>query len=77
MLALIKNGSIPKEDTWVMSVIEFFVLHGMFSIEHANKKSAYVHVSCLRRTGQLVDLLTLRSTIIDPLAPDSPLALVF
>ena len=47
MLALIKNGSIPKDDSWVLSIIEFFVLHGMFSIEHANKKSTYVHLQTL------------------------------
>ncbi|CDZ97129.1 Predicted regulator of rRNA gene transcription (MYB-binding protein) [Phaffia rhodozyma] len=44
LVALIRNGSIPKDDSWVTSIIEFFVLHGLYKIKSANPKSPFVHL---------------------------------
>jgi DNA polymerase phi len=41
MVAVVKNGSIPKDDAWVSTVVEFFVVHGLFAIRSAIKKSAF------------------------------------
>lgn len=45
MLALVRNGSVPKEDAWVSEVLDFLVVHGFFTVAKANKKSkcAAVH----------------------------------
>ncbi|KAL7413375.1 DNA polymerase phi-domain-containing protein [Mrakia frigida] len=77
MLALIKNGSIPKEDTWVLSIIEFFVLHGLFAIKQANKKSTFVHLQSLP-TPSLSDSLhavcrTRLSSVLGELTSESSL----
>ncbi|KAG8715114.1 DNA-directed DNA polymerase [Ceratobasidium sp. 394] len=38
--ALMRNGSIPKDDEWIISILEFFILHGMFTVTKKNKASA-------------------------------------
>ncbi|KAG8686023.1 DNA-directed DNA polymerase, partial [Ceratobasidium sp. 395] len=38
--ALMRNGSIPKDDEWVASILEFFILHGMFIVTKKNKTGA-------------------------------------
>lgn len=45
LVSLIKNTTVPKTDAWVSSVLEFFVVHGLFSIKSANKKSPLTTVS--------------------------------
>lgn len=45
LVALIRNGAIPKDDSWVASIVEFFVLHGLYKIKTVNPKSPFVHVS--------------------------------
>ncbi|KAG9125256.1 DNA-directed DNA polymerase, partial [Ceratobasidium sp. 392] len=40
LAALMRNGSIPKDDGWVASILEFFIVHGMFIITKKNKSSA-------------------------------------
>jgi DNA polymerase phi len=47
MVALVKNGSIPKDDVWVSTIVEFFVVHGLFAIKSASKKSAFSAVCFL------------------------------
>ncbi|WWC68679.1 uncharacterized protein I206_102613 [Kwoniella pini CBS 10737] len=39
LLALSRNGSVPKDDEWITSVVEFLLVHGFFLIRKANKKS--------------------------------------
>ncbi|OXH24380.1 DNA polymerase phi subunit [Cryptococcus neoformans] len=37
--ALCRNGSVPKDDTWVSPLFDFLLVHGFFIIRSANKKS--------------------------------------
>ncbi|WWC87837.1 uncharacterized protein L201_002731 [Kwoniella dendrophila CBS 6074] len=39
LLALFRNGSVPKDDEWISSVIDFLLVHGFFLIRKADKKS--------------------------------------
>lgn len=54
LVSLIKNTTVPKTDAWVSSVLEFFVVHGLFSIKCANKKSPLVTVSSHPRSHSSV-----------------------
>jgi DNA polymerase phi len=45
MLALVRNGSVPKEDAWVGDVLDFVLVHGFFLVTKVNKKSACSAVS--------------------------------
>ncbi|QRW14703.1 DNA polymerase phi subunit [Ceratobasidium sp. AG-Ba] len=47
--ALMRNGSIPKDDEWVNSILEFFTLHGMFSVTKKNKSSPLTAVHCVTK----------------------------
>ncbi|WWD16543.1 hypothetical protein CI109_100970 [Kwoniella shandongensis] len=38
--ALCRNGSVPKDDNWVSSVLDFLLVHGFFLIRKTDKKSA-------------------------------------
>ncbi|CAE6417074.1 unnamed protein product [Rhizoctonia solani] len=39
LAALMRNGSIPKDDEWIKSVLELFILHGLFTVTKKNKNS--------------------------------------
>ncbi|KAH7340489.1 DNA polymerase phi-domain-containing protein [Rhizoctonia solani] len=39
LAALMRNGSIPKDDEWVNSILGLFVLHGLFTVTKKNKNS--------------------------------------
>ncbi|CAE6432345.1 unnamed protein product [Rhizoctonia solani] len=39
LAALMRNGSIPKDDIWIKSVLELFILHGLFTVTKKNKNS--------------------------------------
>ncbi|KDN51531.1 hypothetical protein RSAG8_00076, partial [Rhizoctonia solani AG-8 WAC10335] len=39
LAALMRNGSIPKDDEWVNSILELFILHGFFTVTKKNKNS--------------------------------------
>ncbi|KAF9505605.1 hypothetical protein BS47DRAFT_1400276 [Hydnum rufescens UP504] len=38
--SLMKSSAIPKQDKWVLSILEFFVVHGFFSVTRKNAKSS-------------------------------------
>ncbi|KAJ1310167.1 hypothetical protein OPQ81_006911 [Rhizoctonia solani] len=40
LAALMRNGSIPKDDEWVNSILELFILHGFFTVTKKNKSSS-------------------------------------
>lgn len=42
---LIRNGKIPKEDGWVLSVLNWFVVHGLFIVKKKSSKSPLLPVS--------------------------------
>ncbi|OCH90301.1 hypothetical protein OBBRIDRAFT_887807 [Obba rivulosa] len=45
LTALVRNGAIPKDDTWIRSILDWFVLHGLFI---AKKKSEKSPIAALR-----------------------------
>ncbi|KAB5592609.1 DNA polymerase phi subunit [Ceratobasidium theobromae] len=40
LAALMRNGSIPKDDEWINSVLELFILHALFTVIKKNKASS-------------------------------------
>ncbi|GJJ11974.1 hypothetical protein Clacol_006212 [Clathrus columnatus] len=38
---LIRNGSIPQNDTWITDILHFLLLHGLYIIREKDEKSAY------------------------------------
>lgn len=45
--ALIRNGSIPKTDKWIQSILDWLVVHGFFTIKKKSEKSPYRAVSAM------------------------------
>ncbi|ORY24385.1 DNA polymerase phi-domain-containing protein [Naematelia encephala] len=39
LLALCRNGSVPRDDSWIASVLDFLLVHGFFVLRKADKKS--------------------------------------
>ncbi|WVR03854.1 hypothetical protein IAU60_000851 [Kwoniella sp. DSM 27419] len=39
ILALCRNGSVPKDDAWIASILDFLLVHGFFLVRKADKKS--------------------------------------
>lgn len=42
---LIRNSSIPKVDAWVFTVLDWFILNGLFIITRKSEKSDLIGVS--------------------------------
>ncbi|KAI0086629.1 DNA polymerase phi-domain-containing protein [Irpex rosettiformis] len=40
LAALVRNGAIPKDDRWVQTILDWFVVHGLFSIKKNDKSSS-------------------------------------
>ncbi|KAF7363316.1 hypothetical protein MSAN_00987000 [Mycena sanguinolenta] len=40
--ALIRNGAIPKEDDWIMSVLNWLALNGLFVVKKKSEKSPFL-----------------------------------
>lgn len=55
LAALIRNGAIPKDDQWVQTVLDWFVVHGLFAIKKKSEKSSLLAV-CLCRHPLLICL---------------------
>jgi DNA polymerase phi len=47
--ALVRNGSVPKNDLWVVDVLDFFSLHGLFTVTKKSEKSSFSHVRTLAK----------------------------
>jgi DNA polymerase phi len=47
LLALCRNGSVPKTDQWVGSTLDFLLVHGLFNFRKADKKSNIVAVGTI------------------------------
>lgn len=43
--ALIRNGSIPKNDEWIQIVLDFYVAHGLFVVRKKSEKNP-IHAVC-------------------------------
>ncbi|KAF8652685.1 hypothetical protein AX16_004190 [Volvariella volvacea WC 439] len=39
--ALFRNGSIPKEDGWIKTVLDWLIVHGLFQIKKKSSKSPF------------------------------------
>lgn len=39
LVALIRNGAIPKGDDWVQSILDWLVVHGLFVVTKKSEKS--------------------------------------
>lgn len=44
LAALIRNGAIPKDDLWIQTVLDWFVVHGLFAIKRKSDKSSFLAV---------------------------------
>ncbi|KAF8321570.1 hypothetical protein DL93DRAFT_2051556 [Clavulina sp. PMI_390] len=42
LAALVKNTSVPRDDSWIVSIIELLIVHGFFSLEKKSSKSSIV-----------------------------------
>ncbi|KAJ7694223.1 DNA polymerase phi-domain-containing protein [Mycena rosella] len=40
--ALIRNGAVPKDDDWIMSILDWLVLNGLFVIKKKSEKSPFL-----------------------------------
>ncbi|KZT28691.1 hypothetical protein NEOLEDRAFT_1160838 [Neolentinus lepideus HHB14362 ss-1] len=40
--ALIRNGTVPKQDEWISTVLEWLTIHGLFEIKKTSEKSSYL-----------------------------------
>lgn len=43
--ALIRNSSIPKNDDWIQSILDWFIVNGLFVIKKKSERSPYRAVS--------------------------------
>ncbi|KAF9477373.1 hypothetical protein BDN70DRAFT_914180 [Pholiota conissans] len=41
---LIRNGKIPKEDGWILSILDWLTVHGLFIIKKKSSKSPIAHL---------------------------------
>ncbi|PSS32180.1 hypothetical protein PHLCEN_2v2053 [Hermanssonia centrifuga] len=39
LAALIRNGAVPKDDKWIQTVLDWFVIHGLFTVFRRSEKS--------------------------------------
>ena len=82
--ALIRNGSVPNEDEWVIEVLDLLLVHGFFTIRKANKKSEMAVVSLVSGTNAtggggltFMNSCILRLALPYPRRPRKSVVLVF
>jgi len=46
-VALIRNGAIPKGDEWVGLILDWFIVHGIFTVKKKSEKSAISAIHCV------------------------------
>lgn len=66
MHALVRSARIPKEEVWLLAVLEFFLVHAFFEVKKVNRKSAFTEV-CSTPLSLLPSLLQSMHTIHFPL----------
>ena len=44
LAALIRNGAIPKDDQWVQTILDWFAVHGLFTIKKKSDKAKFIAV---------------------------------
>lgn len=73
---LIRSGSIPKNDDWVQSILDFLIVHGLFTVKKKDEKSRFLAV---RSSCQLVVLMiwtNIHCSCIPYPIPSSPMSSV-
>ncbi|KAJ6496539.1 DNA polymerase phi-domain-containing protein [Mycena vitilis] len=40
--ALIRNGAVPKDDSWIMSILDWIALNGLFVVKKKSEKSPFL-----------------------------------
>ncbi|KAK0503113.1 DNA polymerase phi-domain-containing protein [Armillaria luteobubalina] len=60
LVALIKNGSIPKQDDWIRQILEWFVVNGFFIVRKVATQTSYRGTDCILKPP-LSDALRLYS----------------
>ena len=43
--ALVRNGSIPKDDEWIQIVLDFYIVNGLFVVRKKSEKNS-IHSVC-------------------------------
>ncbi|GBE82630.1 hypothetical protein SCP_0410150 [Sparassis crispa] len=41
LAALVRHGAIPKSDEWIQSILDWFVVHGLFIVSKKSEKSTF------------------------------------
>ena len=44
LAALIRNGAIPKDDTWIRAILDWFTVHGLFIVRKPSLTSEFLAV---------------------------------
>ncbi|KAF9434258.1 DNA-directed DNA polymerase [Entomortierella beljakovae] len=47
MFSLFRNPKVPREEGWIKSILEFYLVHGFFNIAKADAKSKYAEAHTL------------------------------
>ncbi|KAJ7489850.1 DNA polymerase phi-domain-containing protein [Mycena galericulata] len=42
LYALIRNGAVPKEDTWMMTILDWLTVNGLFVVKKKSEKSPFL-----------------------------------
>ncbi|TRM61838.1 DNA polymerase phi-domain-containing protein [Schizophyllum amplum] len=42
LTSLIRNGAIPKQESWIQTILDWFTIHGLFTIKKKSEKSAFL-----------------------------------
>ncbi|KAF8758510.1 DNA polymerase phi, partial [Rhizoctonia solani] len=61
LAALMRNGSIPKDDEWIKSVLELFILHGESGESTRTNSSAADGELWITKSGKIGDVIDLRA----------------
>ncbi|KAF9969908.1 DNA-directed DNA polymerase [Actinomortierella ambigua] len=47
MFALFRNSKVPREESWISSILQFYLINAFFEIKRADAKSKYVEAHAL------------------------------
>ncbi|KAL1709805.1 DNA polymerase phi-domain-containing protein, partial [Schizophyllum commune] len=42
LASLIRNGAIPKDEQWIQTILDWFTVHGLFTIKKKTEKSSFL-----------------------------------
>lgn len=59
LVALVRNGAIPKSDDWVQSILDWLAVHGLFAVSKKSEKSLIAAVGRRRPRFAVEAFLTI------------------